>query len=130
MKKFAALIKESRIKKKLTQLEVADECNITQGYLAAVEGGQFKPFGNIKILKRLSTLLGISFSILINLSLKCREDWKNNVPRVIAKTFGSLPCHTCKKKEGCKNDTYKFYDRLHKISVDFTKSACYCDENI
>jgi DNA-binding XRE family transcriptional regulator len=130
MKKFATLIKEKRIKNNLTQREVAEECNISQGYLAAVEIGHFKPFSNITILKRLSTLLDISFNILIDLSLKCREDWKENVPKTVNKTFGMLPCHTCKKKKGCKNKTYDFYIRLHKISVDFKKSACHCDENI
>lgn len=61
------IIKNTRKQRKLTQIEFASLCGITQTYLSQIESNQKEP--NLSTLKKISNSLSIPLPILFFLSL-------------------------------------------------------------
>lgn len=61
------IIKNIRNQKKLTQIELAYSCGITQTYLSQIERNQKEP--NLSTLKKISSCLNIPLPILFFLSM-------------------------------------------------------------
>ncbi len=61
------MIKNIRKQKKLTQIEFASSCGITQTYLSQIESNQKEP--NLSTLKNISNSLSIPLPILFFLSM-------------------------------------------------------------
>jgi transcriptional regulator with XRE-family HTH domain len=61
------VIKNIRKQKKLTQIEFASSCGITQTYLSQIESNQKEP--NLSTLKNISNSLSIPLPILFFLSM-------------------------------------------------------------
>jgi transcriptional regulator with XRE-family HTH domain len=69
------IIKNTRKQKKLTQIEFASTCGITQTYLSQIESNLKEP--NLSTLKRISNSLNIPLPILFFLSMT-EEDVQPN----------------------------------------------------
>jgi XRE family transcriptional regulator, regulator of sulfur utilization len=77
------IIKKLRKERKLSQIELADECKISRTYISEIESGKRNP--TVDILERIGEGLHIPFPIISYLTLDI-----NSLPEIHQKTFHEI----------------------------------------
>lgn len=88
--KLGIIIRDMRIRKGLSQGELADASDLSQTYLSQIENNQKEP--NISTLRRIAKELGIPLPVLFYLSLGVEDipDEKRKAFELLSPTIKSL----------------------------------------